>query len=121
ENGAAIVPAVLDMSTAVYSLHLKGIGSQLPIRDAAGRQVTVHVVGLLENSVLQGNVVISEENFLRLFPDTGGYRFFLIEPTDVGEARSAPSDKARSLPAILESALAEEGFDVVDAREQLAQ
>jgi ABC-type antimicrobial peptide transport system permease subunit len=120
-NGPAIVPAVLDMSTAAYSLHLKGVGSQLPIRDAAGRQVTIQVVGLLENSVLQGNVLVSEDNFLKLFPDTGGYRFFLFEPTDTAKARGGPSDGARSLPATLESALTEEGFDVVDAREQLAQ
>ncbi len=75
----SIVPAVLDMSTAVYSLHLGGVGSQLTIRDAAGRPVTVQVVGLLKNSVLQGNLLVSEENFLKLFPDTGGYRFFLLE------------------------------------------
>ena len=78
-DGAAIVPAVLDMSTAVYSLHLSGVGSQLTIRDAAGRPVTVQVVGLLENSVLQGNLLVSEANFLKMFPDTGGYRFFLLE------------------------------------------
>jgi putative ABC transport system permease protein len=120
-NGAMIVPAVLDMSTAVYSLHLGGVGSQLTIRDAAGRLVTVQVVGLLENSVLQGNLLVSEGNFLKLFPDTGGYRFFLLERIE-GDARGdVVGDGTRSVPATLESALAEEGFDVVDAREQLAQ
>ena len=74
------MPVVLDASTAIYSLHLKGIGSHLTIRDADNRPITLEVVGLLKNSVLQGNLLISEPNFLRLFPDTGGYRFFLIEP-----------------------------------------
>ena len=120
-SGAAIVPAVLDMSTAVYSLHLRGVGSQFTIRDAAGRPVTVQVVGLLENSVLQGNLLVSEGNFLKLFPDTGGYRFFLLEQVKGDAPRSAAGDGTRSVPATLESALAEEGFDVVDAREQLAQ
>ena len=126
------------MSTAVYSLHLEGVGSQLTIRDAAGRPVTVQVVGLLENSVLQGNLLVSERNFLKLFPDTGGYRFFLLEhavgpPSRGGPdkesraekvplgSRHLPSDGLRSVPATLESSLAEEGVDVVDAREQLAQ
>jgi ABC-type antimicrobial peptide transport system permease subunit len=68
-----------------------------------------------------------------MFPDVGGYRFFLIEraqragegeaPAEPnisqsnGSAGASPSQLAR----ILESALAAEGFDVVDAREQLAQ
>jgi putative ABC transport system permease protein len=120
-NGKSIVPAVLDMSTAVYSLHLGGVGSQYTIQDAAGRAVTVEVVGLLENSVLQGNLLVSEANFLKLFPDTGGYRFFLIEHTKNEPSHVVESGGTRSVPATLESALAEEGFDVVDAREQLAQ
>jgi putative ABC transport system permease protein len=121
-NGKVVVPAVLDMSTAVYSLHLSGIGSQFTIQNDAGRPVTVEVVGLLENSVLQGNLLVSEASFLRMFPDTGGYRFFLIEQTNAAAgSRVTDGHGTRRVPAILESALAEEGFDVVDAREQLAQ
>jgi putative ABC transport system permease protein len=115
--GAAIVPAVLDMSTAVYSLHLKGIGSQLPIRDGRGRRMTAQVVGLLNNSVLQGNLLVSEANFLRLFPDTGGYRFFLMKTTI--EPVSSPA--RNQLAQLLESALGEEGFDATNTRDQLAQ
>jgi putative ABC transport system permease protein len=97
------------------------VGSRLTIHDAAGRPATVQVVGLLENSVLQGNLLVSEANFLRMFPDTSGYRFFLIEPVKGSALRDIAADGTRSVPATLESALAEEGFDVVDAREQLAQ
>ena len=106
--------------------------------------MTLRVVGLLKNSVLQGNLLISESNFLRLFPDTAGYRFFLIERR-IGEAPSEPSLAPRregrshreaqltaprgsagatpsdTLAQLLESALVQEGFDAVDAREQLAQ
>jgi ABC-type antimicrobial peptide transport system permease subunit len=131
--GQPIVPVILDASTAAYSLHLKGIGSQLTIRDADGRPVTLEAVGLLNNSVLQGNLLISEQNFLRLFPDTGGYRFFLIEqPADEIAARTRGERRSRSMEEasranrtevarILESTLAEDGFDAVDARQQLAQ
>jgi putative ABC transport system permease protein len=112
---------VLDMSTAIYSLHLSGVGARLTIRDAAGRRVTVEVVGLLNNSVLQGNLLVSETSFLQMFPDTGGYRFFLLEEAKSGPAREALAGGEWDVPATLESALSEEGFDVVDAREQLAQ
>jgi putative ABC transport system permease protein len=120
------VPTVLDMSTAVYSLHLKGVGSRLAIRDGAGHDVMLEVVGLLDNSVLQGNALVSEANFLRLFPDTGGYRFFLIEQMHKASGSAdhpsgGPPSSSRDLPQVLESALAEEGFDVTDAKEQLAQ
>jgi ABC-type antimicrobial peptide transport system permease subunit len=129
DSGRSVVPVILDASTAAYSLHLKGLGSRLTIRDADNRPVTLEVVGLLKNSVLQGNLLVSEQNFLRLFPDTGGYRFFLIDRRDAeiaGPLRGADTGE-RSSPAIdrvvrlLESALAEDGFDVVDARQQLAQ
>jgi ABC-type antimicrobial peptide transport system permease subunit len=138
-NGRPIVPVVLDMSTAVYSLHLGGVGARLTIRDTADRPVTLEVVGLLKNSVLQGNLLVSEANFLKLFPDAGGYRFFLIEESSRNAPRAAAAaaisppyetstsaaDGARSVPATmiaqaLESTLAADGFDVVDAHEQLA-
>jgi putative ABC transport system permease protein len=135
ERGEPIVPVVIDASTAVYSLHLKGVGSRLTIRDAADQPVTLQVVGLLKNSILQGNLLVSEANFLRMFPDTGGYRYFLIEqssrhaPRAVaaevnGNATGTPAaregDGTQSVPATLESTLSDDGLDVVDAREQLA-
>jgi ABC-type antimicrobial peptide transport system permease subunit len=130
DNGQPIVPVILDASTAYYSLHLKGVGSRLSVRDGLGSNATLQVVGLLKNSVLQGNLLINESNFLRLFPYTAGYRFFLIEDRE-GDAPAEPQLAAHSGPAgaspseqlaeSLESALAQEGFDAVDAHEQLAQ
>ncbi len=129
DSGRELVPVVLDMSTAVYSLHLNGVGSRYTIHDSAGQPVELQVVGLLRNSVLQGNLLVSEANFLKRFPETGGYRFFLIEavgpPSRGGEeplgSRHLLADSTRNVPAMLESTLAEEGLDATDAREQLAQ
>lgn len=115
QHGRPIVPVVLDANTATYSLHLSGVGSQLSIRDAADRDVTLQVVGLLKNSVLQGNLLMSEPNFLKLFPDTGGYRMFLIEARDASK-KVDPAVVAQAL----ESTLAADGFDAVDANDQLA-
>jgi putative ABC transport system permease protein len=114
-QGRPITPVVLDASTAIYSLHLSGVGSQFAIRDAADRNVTLEVVGLLKNSVLQGNLLVSEANFLKLFPDTGGYRMFLIEP----KTANSEADADRVARA-LESTLSSDGFDVVEARDKLA-
>jgi hypothetical protein len=119
-SGPKPVPVVLDMSTAIYSLHLSGIGSRFTIRDASDRPVDMQVVGLLANSVLQGNLLVSEANFLEMFPDTAGYRYFLMEQAPHNANGIAPID-AQKAASILESTLAEDGFDVIDAREQLAQ
>ncbi len=115
DNGQPIVPVVLDISTAVYSLHLSGVGAQLVIRNAADRPMTLEVVGLLKNSVLQGNLLMSEANFLELFPDVSGYRYFLIEPS-----KGATEADAHAIARILESTLSADGFDAMDAHEQLA-
>jgi ABC-type antimicrobial peptide transport system permease subunit len=130
-----IVPVMLDASTAIYSLHLKGIGSRFHIRDAADRLVTLEVVGLLRNSVLQGNLLMSEANFLRVFPDTSGYGYFLIEQRSSPDplavtgieptSRSATSDvrptplDAAAVSQLLESTLAADGFDATDSSAQL--
>lgn len=109
-----IVPMVLDRNTAMYSLKLYKVGDRLTIRDAADRAVELQVFGLLANSVLQGDVVIGEQNFLRLFPETAGQRFFLIR-------RGAGAPSVDELASLLETQLEDFGFDAVDARVRLAE
>jgi ABC-type antimicrobial peptide transport system permease subunit len=123
--GRPIVPVVLDANTFTYSLHLTGSDARYTIRDAQGRPVTLQVVGLLKNSLLQGSLLVSEQNFLRLFPDTGGYRLFLIEQlsNDSGSDPAAgPSHglKSNAIAQLLEQKLAAEGFDAADAQAELA-
>jgi ABC-type antimicrobial peptide transport system permease subunit len=72
--------------------------------------VKFRVAGLLSNSVLQGNLLISEADFKRLFPQISGYRFFLIK---------SPPDKSQQVAGVLEDRLSDEGFDTVDARARL--
>jgi putative ABC transport system permease protein len=115
-EGRPIVPVVLDANTAAYSLHLSGVGAKFTIRDSADRPVTLEVVGLLKNSVLQGNLLVSESNFLKVFPDIGGYRYFLLDDSSEHGWPANGDDVAR----ILESTLSSDGFDVVSAKDQLA-
>ncbi len=55
-SGDPIVPVVIDQATAMYSLHLSGVGAKYVIQNGAKRAPTLQVVGLLKNSVLQGRV-----------------------------------------------------------------
>lgn len=106
-----LVPVVLDAATAQYSLKI-GLGSTYTMQDGEGKPLTVKVVGLLKNSVLQGGMIMSEEQFLEHFPYQNGYRFFLIE---------TPPDKAQEVESIWESALGDHGFAAETTKKRLAE
>ncbi len=106
-----IVPVVLDKNTATYSLHLAGIGARFTIRDSFDNPVTLEVVGLLAGSILQGNVLMSETNFLRLYPDAAGQKLFLIRAGGTATMDLAP---------LLETRLVDYGFDAVSTTQRLA-
>lgn len=103
------IPAILDANTAQWILKKK-LGDILEITDDAGGKVELRVVGLLQESIFQGEILIAEEEFLRLFPRREGFQFFLIE-TDPAQA-----DAVRSA---LETALADQGIEVVSTTKRL--
>jgi ABC-type antimicrobial peptide transport system permease subunit len=113
DNGRRIIPVVIDANTATYSLKV-GVGEHLTVADSADREWSLRVVGVLKNSVLQGKLLVSEENFLRLFPEAGGYRYFLMD------RKSPEASRSGDVAQLLESTLADAGFDAAPAREQLA-
>jgi ABC-type antimicrobial peptide transport system permease subunit len=91
------IPAIADANSLEYSLHRK-LGEEFEL---AG--VRYRIVAALQDSVFQGELIISEENFLRLFPDSQGYRFFLL---------NTPPGKADVVARTLTAALSDYGFDV---------
>jgi hypothetical protein len=77
-DGFQRVPVALDVNTAMYALHLPGrIGDVFELPQDTS--IRCKVVELYQNSVFQGEILMSEENLLTLFPDVGGYRYFLFE------------------------------------------
>lgn len=76
EDGA--IPVVGDMNTVVWSLGKK-LGDTLDYTDDSGQVRKLRIVGVLANSVLQGALLMSEDNFIRLFPSQAGYRVFLVD------------------------------------------
>jgi putative ABC transport system permease protein len=109
ELGDDAVPVVADANSLTYVLHLK-LGDEF-VLNRSGGPVRLRIVAALADSLFQGELLMSEKNFLRLFPEQEGYRFFLI---DTPEARSAQVARA------LEDQLGDFGFDVVSTGERLA-
>ncbi len=98
EDGQPFVPVVMDMNTAMYSLHLYSPGATLDIQDDWGRTIHLKLVGMLSNSLFQGDVLMSESQFLHWFPEVGGDRFFLIQ-TPTQEQLLASLDANKTSPA----------------------
>ena len=69
------VPAIADESAILWQYHI-GIGKDLAITDGNGNEVRLRFVASLAGSSLADEIIISEANFLKLFPSTTGYGFF---------------------------------------------
>ncbi len=94
-----IIPAIADKGVLTWSLGLK-TGDLLEIRAEGGQVYQLVFQAALAGSVFQGSVIISENNFLKLFPSSKGYTRFLIDTKD-NENPTELSEKAETLERIL--------------------
>jgi len=104
------VPVIADANSLTYVLHRK-LGDDLNLDTGSG-PVHLRLVGSLADSVFQSELVMGEANFIRLFPDQQGYRFFLIDTP-------AP-EQSNAIATRLEDRLSDFGFDVQATSELLA-
>jgi ABC-type antimicrobial peptide transport system permease subunit len=111
--GEGPIPVVADATSLQYVLHAK-VGDVFSMDTGAERPLELQFVGAVQDSVLQGELVMSEENFVRLFPSQQGYKLFLIDAPDVRSAEGA-----RNLSGALEKQLATFGFDATTTSERL--
>jgi len=104
-----VVPVIGDANSLTYVLHVK-VGDELVIDHPSG-PLRLLIAGALSDSVFQSELLMSEKNFLRLFPSEEGYRMFLID---------VPNQNAPQVSTVLEDRLSDFGFDVVSTSERLA-
>ncbi len=110
EDGTPVVPAIVDFNTAQYSLHKGAIGDRVLVTDGAGRTVQLEFVGFFQNSIFQGELLIGEKSFLRLFPEVSGYRFFLVD---------VDGQPLLKVQQALETSLGDYGFDAQSSAARL--
>ena len=108
EDGA--VPVIGDANSLTYVLHLK-VGDEMTV-DHANGPLKLRIVAALSDSVFQSELLMSEKNFLRLFPEEEGYRMFLIDVLN--------KQQAAQVSTVLEERLSDFGFDAVSTEERLA-
>lgn len=111
EASGGAIPVMADANSLSYVLRLR-VGDQWWIDPPAGPPVRLQIVGALDDSIFQAELLMSEEHFLHLFPEQQGYRFFLA---DIPPAQSA------GLSRLLEDRLSGFGFDVIATDERLSR
>ena len=108
DDGA--IPAVADQTTLMYVLHL-GVGDDFVFAPEGHGEVRLRIVGALADSVLQSELIIGEQPFVRLFPRHEGYRVWMIE---------TPGNNAAEVTTHLEDRLSDFGMDVTGTHERWA-
>jgi ABC-type lipoprotein release transport system permease subunit len=107
DDGA--VPVIADANSMTYVLH-KRLGEDVVIV-RGGREVRLRVVAALRDSIFQGELLMSQTNFMALFPEQQGSQVLLVD---------APADRADTLAAEIEAAMVDYGGDAVGTAERLA-
>ena len=105
------VAAIGDANSVEWALGKK-IGDTIDYTDESGRAFKIRIAGTVANSILQGNLIIDEAQFLERFPTQSGYRFFLLD---------APTNSVSEVAATLTRALQDYGVEVVPAAQRLNQ
>jgi ABC-type antimicrobial peptide transport system permease subunit len=108
DDGA--VPVIGDANSLTYVLHLK-VGDEMTV-DHANGPLKLRIVAALSDSIFQSELLMSEKNFLRLFPSEEGYRMFLVDVPN--------REQAAAVSTRLEERLSDFGYDAVSTEERLA-
>lgn len=73
-----VIPAFADMTVIQWGLG-KNIGDTLIYKNEQGDILKLKLIGGLENSIFQGNIIIAEDFFVKAFPSVSGANLFLVQ------------------------------------------
>jgi putative ABC transport system permease protein len=106
-----VIPAIGDYGTVFWGLG-KSVGDELDYVDENGRAFRLRIVGILNSSMVQGSLLISEDEFIKRFPSDEGYRMLFID---------APQKEAPEISSLLTSRLRDYGIEIMPAATKLEQ
>jgi hypothetical protein len=96
------IPAIGDANSVEWILKSK-LGGVINLPDDLGEMQKLRIVALLQDSVFQSELLVSQANFLKLYPRQPGFQFFLID---------TPGDQTAATKNVLQKALANRGLEV---------
>ena len=119
------IPVVLDQNTALWALHLGGYVGEKFSYSYDDRKVHFVTVGVLQNTILQGSLLIGEANFERLFPSITGYRMFLIKESAENQATEDSSagsvNRLENARMVMEKGWSDSGLSLASSDSVLRQ
>ncbi|HET9360603.1 MAG TPA: FtsX-like permease family protein [Vicinamibacterales bacterium] len=104
------VPVIADANSMTYVLH-KSLGEEIEL-PRGDRTIRLRLVAALRDSIFQGELLMAQSQFLRLFPEQDGYRVLLV---------STKPDRVSEVKASLDDGLADFGPTTSGTAERLAQ
>ncbi|MEM1058011.1 MAG: FtsX-like permease family protein [Verrucomicrobiota bacterium] len=110
-GGEGALPVIADQNTLIWALG-KQIGDVLPYVDERGRQFNVRIVATVGGSLLQGSLLIADDQLAAKYPSLGGERFFLLH---------VPPPRLERFSVQLSRALEDYGWEMVPAAQRLAE
>ncbi|MHC4739629.1 MAG: ABC transporter permease, partial [Planctomycetota bacterium] len=108
--GNDVAAAVGDEATVKWALG-KSIGDEIDYTDDRGQKFRLRIIAIVKNSILQGGLLIAEEEFIRRFLSEEGHRMFLID---------APVGKSKIISETLSDRLKDFGLEITTTRQRLA-
>jgi len=108
--GDNVYPVFADQTVIQYGLKRK-LGDTLLYKNETGEILKLVLVGGLDNSVFQGNILISQKVFKQQFPSIGGTKTMLVD---------APANKHNRVTEILQQSLIDYGVEVMATSQRLA-
>jgi ABC-type antimicrobial peptide transport system permease subunit len=110
ETASHVISGFADQSVITWGLG-KSLGDTLWFKDESGSRLGIRIAGGLENSVFQGNLLISDSLFRKYFPSAGRSRIMLM---------NGPVSKKSEIIASLETTFRDYGMMVTGTDERLA-
>jgi ABC-type antimicrobial peptide transport system permease subunit len=105
------IPGIGDANSIQWAMK-KNIGDTIDYVDERGQPFKVRIVGAVANSILQGQLIIDEAEFVKRFPAESGYRMFLVD---------APSNTVSQVSATLSRAMQDVGLELTPTAARLNQ
>ena len=103
-------PAFADQTVIQYSLK-RNIGDTLVYLNESGKVFRLILAGSLDNSVFQGNILVSDKVFRKQFPSSGGSKTILVD---------APVSKQAQIDNVLSQSLIDYGIEITPTSQRLA-
>lgn len=109
--GDDIIPAIADQTVITWGL-MKSVGDTLIYLNESGQKIKLLLIAGLDNSIFQGNLLISDSLFVQNFPSTSGSRIMLID---------SPSKNQEQLAPLLKTTFTDYGIELTPTTARLVE